>query len=289
MNVNVAELDERINKCQKILDADPESQIFAALADAYRKKGDYRKALEICTNGLEKHPDYGSAYIVLVKIFFDQGSYEEADRHLQKAITVGGRTRAVDILQSEILIKLGEKNKAKSILEKLLRSDPVNETVKNLLVLIEEAPNQKVPFEPESDSISVAPESDDLTHLSISTHKPDRRYTLSNALSIIKVLPRVLGVVAVTYDGVVIEAYVDGMISKEELGASAAGFFSSIMSGITKINLGELNEILVETSDSKLLIIGINKLLVVIRTRDDVNLGSLKLKISELIKATDFS
>jgi len=116
MIANVAELDERIGKCQKILDADPNSQIFAALADAHRKKGGLNLAVEICRD-------------------------EEADRQLQRAISVGGRTRSVDLLQSEILMNLGQKKKARSILEKLSKSDPQNETIKKLIAAIDNLPD----------------------------------------------------------------------------------------------------------------------------------------------------
>jgi len=275
MNINAAELDERIIKCQKILDTDPNSQIFAALADAYRKKGAIQKALEICKNGLEIHPDYGSAYIVLAKTFIDQGNYEEADRQLHKAIAAGGRTRSVDILQSEILVKLGQKNKAKIILEKLYKSDPLNETVKSLLVSID-----KEDVEPLARPIVPQPKPQP---------EEKRSYTLSNALSIIKVLPRVLGVVAVGTDGIVIEGHFDGMIAKDELGALASGSFDNIKQGISKIQLGQPLEVLIEAKESKLFIINRSKMLIIISTRDDVNLGSLKLKINEIFKFTDFS
>ena len=42
--VDRSDIDERIEKCNKILDENPSSQIFAALAEAYRKKGDLEKA-----------------------------------------------------------------------------------------------------------------------------------------------------------------------------------------------------------------------------------------------------
>ena len=48
-----SELDDRIEKCQRLLDADPNSQIFAALAEAYRKKGELDLAFRICKNGFK--------------------------------------------------------------------------------------------------------------------------------------------------------------------------------------------------------------------------------------------
>lgn len=276
MNVDFAELDDRIGKCQKILDGDPNSQIFAALADAFRKKGMADKALDVCKKGLEIHPDYASAYIVLTKIFIGQGNFAEADHQLQKAIDVGGRTRAVDLLQSEILLKLGHKEKARAILDKLHKSDPMNESVKNLLVSMDK------------ESVQM-PMADFDFKIDRKTDATKRSYTLSNALSIIKVLPRVLGVVAVGRDGIVIEGHFDGMLSHDELGALASGAYDSIAQGIAKVDLGEPHEILIETRQSKLWIYNHINMLIVISMRDDVNLGSLKLKVGEIFKNTDFS
>ena len=78
-------IEDRIRKCHKIMDDDPNSQIFAALADAYRKKGDMDQAFKICQNGLKIHPSYASAHIVMAKINLDRGLYDWAGIEAQKA------------------------------------------------------------------------------------------------------------------------------------------------------------------------------------------------------------
>jgi len=297
MNVDLVELDDRIAKCQKILEADPSSQIFAALAEAYRKKGEVLKAHEVCRKGIEIHPDYASAYVVLAKIFVDQNSYGEADRQIQKAIEVGGRTRSVDLLQSEIYIKLGHKEKARNILGKLRKTDSKNEVIKNLLLSLESesvdmpAPAPTPKFKPEAVLISKSksmPEPKSEPESARSQIAAKKSYTLSNALSIIKVLPRVLGVVAVGRDGIVIEGHFDGMLSQDELGALASGAYDSVALGIAKIDLGKPREILIESEHSKLWLYERNNMIIVVSMRDDVNLGSLRLKVSEIFRNTEF-
>jgi len=279
MNVDLTELDDRITKCQRILEDDPSSQIFAALAEAYRKRKSIDKALDVCRKGLEVHPNYASAYIVMAKIFLDQGSYEEADRQLRKAIDVGGRNRSVDVLESEIFIKLGQKEKARNILGKLHKADPLNDTVKKLLVSLDEISAAIEPYKPAEPlyQMDITRPSDDA---------PRRAYTLSNALSIIKILPRVLGVVAVGKDGMILEGHFDGMLSRDELGALASGAFDNITTGIDRIKFGKPLDVLIEAEQSKLWMISFDKALIVISMRDDVNLGSLRLKVNEIFKNT---
>jgi predicted regulator of Ras-like GTPase activity (Roadblock/LC7/MglB family)/predicted Zn-dependent protease len=278
--IDFSEIDERITKCQKILDADPGSQIFAALADAYRKKGLFGKAFEICSKGIENHPDYGSAFIVMAKISLDQGNHTEAAFQLQKATAVGGRTRSVDVLEAEILIKQGQLSKARHILEKLHISDPRNETVNNLIQHLDIMPTGQSHEQPRA-----------AEKTSVDTQPPQpparQKYNLSHALTIIKILPRVLGVVAVAKNGMVVEGHFDGLISHEELGALATSAYDGASQAISRIHFGEPKEILVEAEQSKLWIFNRGRLLIVIATRDDVNLGSLKLKINEILKQTE--
>jgi predicted regulator of Ras-like GTPase activity (Roadblock/LC7/MglB family) len=280
--MDLSEIDERIIKCQKILEADPNSQIFAALADAYRKKGLFSKAFEICSKGIEGHPDYSSAFIVMAKISLDQGNHSEAAYQLQKAIAVGGRTRSVDVLEAEILIMQGQLNRARHILEKLHISDPRNDTVNNLILKLEVT----IPEEKSRPAMPVAYEQAGQKQ---DTPPPAKhKYNLSHALSIIKILPRVLGVVAVAKNGMVVEGHFDGLISREELGALATAAYDGASQAISRIHFGEPKEILVEAEQSKLWIFDRGRLLVVIATRDDINLGSLKLKINEIFKQTEF-
>jgi two-component SAPR family response regulator len=63
-NDAMAEVDE----LKKRLTQNPDSLIFVPLADAYRKAGLLQDAIDVCTKGLEKHPTYMSARVVLGRI-----------------------------------------------------------------------------------------------------------------------------------------------------------------------------------------------------------------------------
>ncbi|MEE8487906.1 MAG: tetratricopeptide repeat protein [Gemmatimonadota bacterium] len=59
----------------------PDSLVFARLADAYRKAGDPKRALEILESGIGRHRNYPSAHIIRAKTCIDlgqSGSAEEA-------------------------------------------------------------------------------------------------------------------------------------------------------------------------------------------------------------------
>lgn len=270
--IDTIELDDRIAKCEKILAADSNSQIFAALADAYRKKGETNRAREICLEGLKIHPNYSSARVVLAKIFISNGDFTGARQELNKAIESSGRSRAIDILEAEIYIRLGKITEAKVILERLYSSDPDDELVLNLMSMIGEEKAAKKDARYLNEKMS-----------------QKRNYTLSDIVSLLKIMPRVMGVVAVSENGMVLEGRFDGSISKDEIGALSKGIFDLISSGGTKIKLGNIQEVLIETQSSKLWIFNKQRYLLIIFARDDVSMGSLKLRIEELLSKADIS
>ncbi len=126
--INVVELDERINKCLSILEENPRSRIFAALAEAYRRRGDVGRAFSVCKNGLRIHPDYGAAHVVMSKLYLHQNMTAQALEAVEQAIKLDGPSRSSDILLAEIHLVSGAYAQAKQILDGLARdggSDPV--------------------------------------------------------------------------------------------------------------------------------------------------------------------
>jgi len=273
--IDTAELDDRIVKCEKILAADANSQIFAAVAEAYRKKGDLSKAQEVCQKGLKIHPYYSTARIVMAKIYMDKSDFDRAWDEVKIAVQATGRTRAVDILESEILIKKGKLSEAKAHVERLYKSDPDDETIKGLMAALGEEKN--------STRSAVSP-----AHIDIPIKRGKNKLTLQDAINIIRVTPRVLGVVAVNEQGLVIDGRLEGNIPKNEMAALSSGIYDVCSHGSEKIDLGESKEILIETRSSKLWMVKTPRFLLVILTRDDVSMGSLKLKIEDLLQRVEY-
>ena len=137
--INVVELDERINKCLSILEENPRSRIFAALAEAYRRRGDVGKAFSVCKNGLRIHPDYGAAYVVMAKLYLHQNMADQAQRAVEHAIELDGPSRSSDVLLAEIHMMLGECKKAREILDRLARDGGEDSVVRDLRKRLKDA------------------------------------------------------------------------------------------------------------------------------------------------------
>jgi predicted regulator of Ras-like GTPase activity (Roadblock/LC7/MglB family) len=287
--IDSIEINDRIAKCERILEANPQSQIFAALADAYRKKGDIQRALEICADGLDIHPDYPSARVVMAKICLAKENYEAASEELKKAISLAGRTRIIDFLEAEIHIRLGRKAEAGAILSSLAASDPSDENVKELMALLEKAEHEttsNLAIPPPVKAVSPRNEVQFIPQLK-SEHREKKEMSLSLAISILKTMPRVLGVIAVDHDGMILEARFDSLRTKDEFAAFSKEIFDSARACLEKIALGVCSEVLIETASHKLWIFSKEKYLLLVYSRDDASMGALRLRIDDLFECVE--
>ena len=95
-----------INDLKKKLEENPESLVFAPLADAYRKQGNLEEAFNVCKRGLEKHPTYTSARVVLGRIFQENGKTEEAVSEFKKVLELDSENlMAHSLLGSIFMLK----------------------------------------------------------------------------------------------------------------------------------------------------------------------------------------
>ncbi len=94
-----------IEELKKKLSQNPESLIFVPLADAYRKSGMLDDAIEVCTKGLEKHPTYTSARVVLGRIYLEKDMLNEASEELKKVEAVDVDNIMVHSMLGNIYLK----------------------------------------------------------------------------------------------------------------------------------------------------------------------------------------
>lgn len=100
-----AKLMAEIEELKKKLSANPESLIFVPLADAYRKAGMHEEGIDICKRGLEKHPSYTSARVVLGRIYNEKSKYDEAITELKKVESVDDDNLMVHSMLGNVYLK----------------------------------------------------------------------------------------------------------------------------------------------------------------------------------------
>ena len=60
-----------VEKYQKILEKDPNSQVFAPLAEAYREMGMLPEAQKVVTAGVQRHPQFVGGLVTFARIYRD--------------------------------------------------------------------------------------------------------------------------------------------------------------------------------------------------------------------------
>ncbi len=77
---------DEIAKLEALYASNPDGRVFTHLAEAYRRAGELGRAREILSRGLQRHPDYASAHVVLGRTLVDQGLDSEAAASFKRVL-----------------------------------------------------------------------------------------------------------------------------------------------------------------------------------------------------------
>lgn len=105
----------------------PDGLVFARLADAYRKTGDPERALTLLQQGLSRHPNYFSAFVVQGRAFLDLGRTDDADGAFRRVLELDAENLVALQALGELARDRGELDEAARWYERLVQVDPLNE------------------------------------------------------------------------------------------------------------------------------------------------------------------
>nr|MBA3553885.1 tetratricopeptide repeat protein [Gemmatimonadales bacterium] len=95
-----------IEKLERRYAENPQGLTFAPLAEVHRKAGDVPRALELLRPGLQLHPDYIPASIVLGRCHLDLGELTEAETAFGHVLTLDGE----NVIALKALADLNERS-----------------------------------------------------------------------------------------------------------------------------------------------------------------------------------
>jgi tetratricopeptide (TPR) repeat protein len=133
--------------------------VFAPLADAYRKEGDLKEAFAVCKKGLERHPAYTSARVVLGRIFQEQGKSEDAVSEFKKVLEVDSENLMAHSLLGSIYLSRGDYQTAIEEYQKILSLNPDDDNAQSSLrQAIEKAAGDSKPREAAKSPVESEPQ-----------------------------------------------------------------------------------------------------------------------------------
>lgn len=103
---------KELERYTRVYQENPDSRVFAPLADMYRRLGRLVEAEEVCREGIERHPYYAGGKVALAHVLLDQNRFDEALREAEVVVTY----YPDNLLARKILIRalgsLGKKERA---------------------------------------------------------------------------------------------------------------------------------------------------------------------------------
>lgn len=286
---SASEINDRIVKCERILQSDPNSQIFAALAEAYRKQGELEKAFHVCQNGLRVHPSYGSAHVVMAKINMDRGLYDWAEAEINKAIEIEGTNRAVELLLAEIHIYRGEFNAAVKLLRRLHQADPRNDQIRKLLDIALRIPQEqamvsqgRTPTSPIQ--LSETPSVKTQRPQSSATKGQTEPLTAAEVLKSSVQLPDVDGALFFNNEGLVAESEWSAGLDAHACAATMTEIGKFLDQELVKHSFGKVSALMIETKLPILYVLRSSGGMFLFVCNAKINLGTLRMRMPALVE-----
>lgn len=105
-------------------DRDPDGRGFAPLADAYRRAGDTKQALELLGDGMDRHPDFTPGHVVAARLYVEQGLFTEAEIAARRVLDLDPENVDALRLLVRALDEEGEAVEAAKVREQLATLEP---------------------------------------------------------------------------------------------------------------------------------------------------------------------
>ena len=140
---------EEIAKLEALYANNPAGRVFTHLAEAYRKAGEYERARGILNEGLQKHPGYASAYVVMGRVLLDLQNHDEAANAFRQVLDLDPHNLVALQSLGELARTAGHTDEAIRHYEELRQHDPGNDEIEQILNDLRNPPAQPPTFEPE--------------------------------------------------------------------------------------------------------------------------------------------
>ena len=100
--------NSRIEELRRRVQQDPASIAFAALAEEYRRAGQFEDAIAACEAGLQRHPAYISARVTLGQSLLELGRFDDARHQLERVLRTAPENLAAIRALADIHDRVGD-------------------------------------------------------------------------------------------------------------------------------------------------------------------------------------
>jgi tetratricopeptide (TPR) repeat protein len=137
--------------------ADPTSESYRPLAEAYLALGRYMEAMVVCKKGVKAHPEDPSPRLLLSRVYADQGKDRKALEELQAVLQAWPAFAAANRMAGALHLRLGERDAGIAALHRALEAAPGDAETIAMLAKNGIAVAAPAPVAPRAAAPSVAP------------------------------------------------------------------------------------------------------------------------------------
>lgn len=103
---------KQIERLQAQYDQNPNSQVFAALAELYREIGQLKPAEKIAREGVKRHQRFATGILVYGRILKDLGQLDQAEIYLKKAVQLAPESILAHQICGELFLQIKKPKEA---------------------------------------------------------------------------------------------------------------------------------------------------------------------------------
>ncbi len=149
------EFDARFEALKSRLQQNPDSLMFARVADGLLKQGNVDEAIGVCEEGIRKHPYYVTGHMVLGKCYLQKKLFDLAEKEFKRVILFDPKYIAAHKLYGDLMREHGWDNTCEMSYRKILSIDPLDKNVRETLAALEQTkPQDQEVVTPEQPLIS---------------------------------------------------------------------------------------------------------------------------------------
>src|SRR5512136_3024934 len=113
--------------------ADPASEAYRPLTEAYLAAGRFMEAMVVCKKGVKAHPDDPAAKVLLSRVYADQGKDRKALDELQAVVAAYPTFAAANRLAGVLHFRLGEREQGEAALRRAAEPAPNDPDVREAI------------------------------------------------------------------------------------------------------------------------------------------------------------
>jgi tetratricopeptide (TPR) repeat protein len=119
------------------LQQEPDSLLFARVADAMLNRDQLDEAIRICEEGIRKHPYYVTGHMVLGKCYLKKKLFDLAEKEFKRVILFDPKYIAAHKYYGDLMREVGWDNTCEMSYRKILSIDPLDRNAREMLETLE--------------------------------------------------------------------------------------------------------------------------------------------------------